>query len=133
MNLTLQKFRFAQILFLMLPLLFAMSGCEVLENAANTADLTFLHENDYPEGTMSVSKSSYDNPASVKEVLMKASEGWCKMRGKVMVPISNSTLPAHDNQAGVTTFMFRAMNPSDPTINNPNVSPVTRTEEVFTR
>ena len=119
-----------------LILLFAavgsLAGCAIVENSFMYGDLKFLYENDYPEGTMSVSRSThYGNTEYEKEYLAKAAESWCKVRGKVMVPISVRSLPAHGDQPSHTTFMFRAMDANDPTIGNPDVSPVLPTTTYF--
>ena len=103
----------------------ALTGCAMVEGSILYSDLVFVHENDYPEGTMSVSRSThYGVPENEKRWLMNAADWWSKSRGKVMVPISIESKPAHGNQPSHTTFMFRAMNPNDPAINNPDVSPV---------
>ncbi len=110
----------------------ALTGCAMVEGSILYSDLTFVKENDYPEGTMSVARSThYGVPENEKRWLMNAAKWWCESRGKVMVPISIQATPAHGDQPSHTVFMFRAMNPNDPTINNPDISPVTAQTTYF--
>jgi hypothetical protein len=104
---------------------FLQSGCSSLNDFILYSDLTFRHENDYPEGTMSVARSTpYGVAENEKRFLTDAAVAWCKAKGKVMVPISVRFLPPHGEQPSHTTVLFRAMNPNDPSLNKPDLSPI---------
>ena len=108
------------------------SGCSVMHEAILYGDLKFVHQNDYPEGTMSVSRATpYGVQENEKRFLTDAAAAWCKMKGKVMVPISVSFLPPHGDQPSHTTVLFRSMNPNDSTLQNPDISPIRRQTTYF--
>jgi len=95
--------------------LFFMSGC------TTTTGMIPVGKDTY---SVVIEGNAFTKPSSLKARAFRDANTFCESKGKVMVPVSTQLLPITPFSWGGYDLTFRALDPTDPEVQRPNLQPV---------